>query len=149
VDNDDISELQRAAEQMLPARRADGKWLPGHSGNSAGKPVKSQTFKHLASNLPLETKQAILDKQVERAIREGSVASAEFVRDSGEGKPSVAVEVTDTSVADRLRAEVLAALAASGAITYVDAPAVEGDYREVSDGGHLAGELFSAEWDRQ
>lgn len=91
----------------------NGKFLPGHH---IGRPKKGTTYAELAAATPIEIKQKVLDAQIERAIKDKDTRAAEYLRDTAEGRPAQRVEVTDTSTADALRAEVLAALAAAGAI---------------------------------
>jgi hypothetical protein len=98
------------------------RWLPGHSGNPAGRPKK--TYADLASALPEDLKLQHVMAQSDRALA-GDTRAFEALRDTAEGRPTQRMEVTDTSVADALRAEVLAALANAGAISYVDAEYTE------------------------
>ena len=97
--------------------------LPGFTANPNGRPRK--TFSELAASIPEDKKQAVIDAQLKRATEDRDTRAAEFLRDTAEGRPAQRVEVTDTTVADALRGEILAALANAGAIKYIDAEYTE------------------------
>jgi hypothetical protein len=93
--------------------------------NVSGRPRK--TFTDIVTDFPEVRKVNVVEAQFQRA-ESGDTRAAEFLRDTQDGRPTQRMEVTDTSVADALRAEVLAALAAAGAITVI-----EGEYSEVTE----------------
>jgi hypothetical protein len=97
-------------------------WPKGVSGNPNGRPRK--TFTDIVTDFPEQRKVQVVEAQFKRA-ESGDTRAAEFLRDTQDGRPTQRMEVTDTSVADALRAEVLAALANAGAISYVDAEYTE------------------------
>jgi hypothetical protein len=86
--------------------------------NLSGRPKK--TFTDIVAEFPEQRKVQVVEAQFQRA-ESGDTRAAEFLRDTQDGRPTQRMEVTDTSVADALRLEVLAALANAGAISYVDA----------------------------
>lgn len=90
--------------------------------NLSGRPRK--TFTDIVTDFPEQRKVNVVEAQFVRA-ESGDTRAAEFLRDTQDGRPTQRMEVTDTSVADALRAEVLAALANAGAISYVDAEYTE------------------------
>jgi len=98
------------------------RWVPGQSGNPNGRPKK--TYAELAASLPEDLKLQHINAQSERALA-GDTRAFEALRDTAEGRPAQRVEVTDTTVADALRGEILAALANAGAIKYIDAEYTE------------------------
>ena len=93
--------------------------------NLNGRPRKS--FAEIAANLPEQRKTTIIDTIATRA-ENGDVRAFEALRDTAEGRPAQRVEVTDTTVADALRGEILQALAAAGAIKVI-----EGEYQEIEN----------------
>ncbi len=110
-----------ASDALVPARNPGHRWQKGESGNPAGRPPKSRTFRAIASALPEEKKAAVIERQYERAIKEGHVGSAEFLRDTAEGKPRQTVEHEEAPLFFRLMAELIA----EGAMP---APVIEGEY---------------------
>jgi hypothetical protein len=117
------TEIQETSEIT---QSISGPFRPGYDPRrNVGRPRKGMTFAEIAAALPIESKQAVVHAQLERATKHGDTRAAEYLRDTAEGRPAQRVEVTDTTVADALRSEVLAALAKAGAISYVDAEYTE------------------------
>ena len=90
--------------------------------NLNGRPRK--TFGELIMEEPEDRRVKVVRAQYARA-EDGDTRAAEYLRDTSEGRPAQRVEVTDTTQADQLRAEILAALANAGAIKYIDAEYTE------------------------
>jgi hypothetical protein len=105
-------------QELTETNSFPNRWPKGVSGNPAGRPRK--TFTDIVTDFPEQRKVQVVEAQFKRA-ESGDTRAAEFLRDTQDGRPTQRMEVTDTTVADALRAEVLAALANAGAISYVDA----------------------------
>jgi hypothetical protein len=101
-----------------------GRFLPGHN---IGRPRKGETYSEIAASLPTDLKRGHIMAQSDRALA-GDTRAAEFLRDTAEGRPAQRVEVTDTTVADALRGEILQALAAAGAVKVI-----EGEWQEIEN----------------
>lgn len=87
----------------VPAKMGNPAWVPGVSGNPAGRPKRGETFRdclHRLTSVPIDDartrKQVICDRMIELA-EEGNLPAAQWIVERLEGKAVQSIELSKKS----------------------------------------------------